>query len=61
MKQETQDSHLAQTTLTFGEGGLPYTPGQGGTAPRWSSFQVAFIPQPTLLNQRELNPVVVCP
>lgn len=60
LKKDTRDGHLAQTTLTFGEGGLPNLIDQGG-APRWSSFHVAFIPQATLPNQRELNPVVVYP
>ena len=47
LKQETLDSHLAQTTLAFGEGGLPYTMGQRGATPHRSSFRVAFIPQQT--------------
>jgi hypothetical protein len=61
LQKDDQDSRLAQTTLTFGEGGLPYTMGQRGATPHCASFQVAFIPQPTSPNQRELNSVVVCP
>lgn len=60
LQKDTKNSQLAQTTLTFGEGGLPLMIGHGGAAPRWSPVHLAF-PQPTLLNQPELNPVVVCP
>jgi hypothetical protein len=61
LKQRTQQSHLARTTLSFGEGAFPSTMGHAGAAPSWLTFHVAFFPQSTLLNQRELNSVVVCP
>jgi len=44
LRHDNQASHLAQTTLAFGEGGLPYTMGQRGATPHRSSFRVAFIP-----------------
>jgi hypothetical protein len=61
LQQNTDISTWAQTTLTFGEGGLSRMPSQSGLVPRWLTFQLALIPRLALLESRHLNHVVVVP
>jgi len=41
------NNYPAQTTLPVGEGGLSRVRCQGGATPRWFTFQLALLLQPT--------------